>query len=357
MIAAIYARKSTNDSDKAPDARSNDRQIAHARLFISKNGWRVADECIYSDDGISGAEFDKRPGLARLLNALASRPPFQVLVVSEISRLGREQFQMGYVLGQVARSGVQLFEYLTGKEAQLTDATGKFMLAVGTFADEMERERARQRTFDALRRKAASGAVAGGRTYGYDNVRSDGKTTRVINEAEAAIIRRIFELVGHGMGLRAVAHKLNDDHIPAPRFSTRGWCGGTVRAIVRRSIYRGEIVWNKHAKRNSAGVKRSGIRKPEADWIRVPAPELRIISDETWQRVAAELTERKAIYLRTTEPVECKDGRLRRGLLQGHPRGGAEARQYVGRLGDLCRMRRWAPDPQAIHERETGHLL
>jgi len=50
------------------------------------------------DDGISGAEVRKRPGLTRLLNMLRPRPPFQVLVMSEESRLGREQIETAYVI-------------------------------------------------------------------------------------------------------------------------------------------------------------------------------------------------------------------------------------------------------------------
>jgi hypothetical protein len=43
----------------------------------------VADEHVYVDDGISGAEFANRPGFLRLMNSLKPRPPFQVLVMSE----------------------------------------------------------------------------------------------------------------------------------------------------------------------------------------------------------------------------------------------------------------------------------
>ena len=52
-------------------------------------GWTVAEEHIYADDNISGAEFAKRPGFLRLMNALEPRPAFQVLIMSEESRLGR----------------------------------------------------------------------------------------------------------------------------------------------------------------------------------------------------------------------------------------------------------------------------
>ena len=66
MIAAVYARKST-DQNGVPDAeRSVTRQVDHAKEYAAGKGWAVADAHIYVDDGISGAEFAKRPGFLRL---------------------------------------------------------------------------------------------------------------------------------------------------------------------------------------------------------------------------------------------------------------------------------------------------
>ena len=70
MIAAIYARKSTDQNDVVEEAKSVGRQIDHARAYAVKKGWTVADDCIFVDDGISGAEFANRPGFLRLMNAL-----------------------------------------------------------------------------------------------------------------------------------------------------------------------------------------------------------------------------------------------------------------------------------------------
>ena len=93
MIAAIYARKSTEQNGVGDEEKSVTRQIEHAKAYASKKGWTVAEKHIYVDDGISGAEFVKRPGFLRLMNALKPRPAFQVLVMSEESRLGREQMR------------------------------------------------------------------------------------------------------------------------------------------------------------------------------------------------------------------------------------------------------------------------
>jgi DNA invertase Pin-like site-specific DNA recombinase len=99
MIAAIYARKSTEQNGRADEAKSVTRQIDHARAYAERKGWTVADAHVYTDDGVSGAAFDEhRPGLARLLNTLRPRPTFQALIMSEESRLGRDQYRTAYVL-------------------------------------------------------------------------------------------------------------------------------------------------------------------------------------------------------------------------------------------------------------------
>ena len=62
MIAAIDARKSTDQSGVTNDAKSVIRQIEHARAYAVRKGWTVDDRHVYVDDGISSAEFTQRPG-------------------------------------------------------------------------------------------------------------------------------------------------------------------------------------------------------------------------------------------------------------------------------------------------------
>ena len=96
------------------------------------------------------------------------------------------------------------------------------MMSLTAFADELEREKARQRTYDAMARKAG-GHVTGGRVFGYDNVEVCGPdgarshVTRRINEAEAAVVRRIFALCAEGAGLTRITKTLNEEGAPSPR--------------------------------------------------------------------------------------------------------------------------------------------
>src|SRR5262249_22443845 len=96
------------------------------------------------------------------MNALKPKPSFQVFIMSEESRLGREQIETAYALKQTITAGVRVFYYLEDQERTLERPTDKLLLSVTAFAEEMEREKTRQRTHDALVRKARAEYVAGG---------------------------------------------------------------------------------------------------------------------------------------------------------------------------------------------------
>ncbi len=313
MTAAIYARKSTDQNGVADEARSVARQVEHARAYAARQGWTVAEDHVYVDDGISGAEFANRPGFLRLMNALKPRPAFQVLVMSEESRLGREAIETAYALKQLITAGVRVFFYLEDRERTLNSPMEKAMLALQTMADELEREKARQRVYDAMTRKARAGHVTGGRVFGYRNVEEttigpDGQPQRVcvrreIEADEAAVVRRIFELCAAGMGQKRIAITLNGEAARAPRSQQGrpvGWAPSSVREVLFRELYRGRLVWNKTQKRNSWGQARRHDRAPET-WITVDAPDLRIVSDPLWEAAHTALTARRAVYLAGTQ--------------------------------------------------------
>ena len=62
-----------------------------------------------------------------------------------------------------------------------------------------------------------------------------------------------------------------------------------MREILYRPLYKGEIVWNQHQKIVRGGTKKRRQRD-EKDWIRIDAPDLRIITPDLWASVHARLT-------------------------------------------------------------------
>ena len=153
------------------------------------------------------------------------------------------------------------------------------------------------KTHRGLRGRVEKGKAGGGRCYGYDVVKrtdSEGEPIRGerrINEAEAAIVCRIFREFAFGKSPRGIATDLNRDGIPGP--FGRSWGDTTIRGhacrgngVVNNELYAGVLVWNRQRfiKDPNTG-KRVSRPNSEAKWIRTEVPELRIVDDELWHRV------------------------------------------------------------------------
>ena len=329
--AAIYARKSTEQTGVADEQRSVARQIANARAFATARGWTVRDEWVFVDDGISGAEFERRPGFQKLMAMLSPRAPFQLLIVSEQKSLGREQFETGYAIKRLSEAGVEIFEYLTGTSLTPKNWTEKMMSSFRAGADEAHSQQTSTRVKESHTKKAKQGHVVGGRVYGYRNEQHYNGTdahgrplkshvARVVYEPEAAVVRRIFDMYNAGAGLKTIAKllSLDPDNAPPPLpFNRKNvetamrcpppntrWAPSTVRSILTREMYRGVQVWNKTRKRNDwMKVERSrrNRQRPESEWMRIPADHLRIVSDDVWMHAASRRADTEGRTLRFSD--------------------------------------------------------
>ena len=97
---------------------------------------------------------------------------------------------------------------------------------------------------------------------------------RAINEAEAAVIRRIFTMAAEGASPIAIAKTLNGAKIPGP--NGRAWQDTTIRGhaergtgILRNELYTGVQVWNRmHYIKDPATGKRVSRMNPTTEWAR-----------------------------------------------------------------------------------------
>jgi site-specific DNA recombinase len=314
MSAAIYARKSTDQSGVSDEQRSVARQVEHARSCAARKGWRVLDEHVYIDDGISGAEFERRPGLQRLRAALRPRPAFSVLIVSEQSRLSRDTADTLQLLKELARAGVRVFAYQEDRAISLETPSDTLVTTINAWKDAEGRREASVRTHDALARKARAAHVTGGRVFGYRNVDvfagvdAHGRpqrshVTREIREDEAAVVQRIFDLCAAGYGVKRIAAQLNETAAPCPRAQRQrldGWAASSVRTVLFRTLYRGVVTWNRTKKRNAFGQVQQRPRDPR-DWVQVDVAEWRIVSDALWQAAHDRLERARQNYLAGTQ--------------------------------------------------------
>jgi site-specific DNA recombinase len=314
MRAAIYCRKSTEQSGVHESEKSVTHQRERCEELIHAKGWTLSE--VYTEaEGTSGALFgDSRPELARLLVAVKAKSrPFDVVVAYDESRLGRDVIETGYLVKQILDSDIRLF-FSDGTERRLDSATDALMLSIQNFGAQFERERASVRVRDKMRAKATAGHATGSLPFGYRAVEVNSHKELVPDPAHAEVVRRLFELYAAGRGFTAIAHELNREH---PRGGRAAWSGPTVREMLANRIYIGEIVYGKTRFLVKKG-KSIRVRVPEAQWIREEKPELRIVPEALWKQAQAQHTSRRASYLRAHNgQLQGRPDRESKHLLQG----------------------------------------
>ncbi len=291
MRAAIYARYS---SDNQRDASIED-QVRECRARADQEEWNVVQ--VYADRGISGAT-TLRPGYQQLLQDGRSGS-FDVVLAEGLDRLSRDQEDIAGLYKQLSFAGIKLVTLAEGEVSELHVGLKGTMNAL--YLKDLA-----QKTRRGLEGRVRAGRSAGGIVYGYDIVREvdpSGEPVRggrKINEAAAVIVRRIFTEFANGKSPVAIARQLNTESIPGPK--GRPWQGGTIgghsrrrTGILRNETYVGRLVWNRqHFLKDPASGKRVARLNPESQWVVHEIPELRIVDDNLWQKVAARLEERAA---------------------------------------------------------------
>lgn len=280
--AAIYARIST---DKQNPLSPGD-QVRKCREYADRNGMVVADEHVYSDEGLSGVGMD-RPSLQRLLRvALSPARALDVILVDDTSRLSRSTESVLSIFRKLNFAGVQLIAVSQNIDS-LHDQAETLITIHGLIDSSYVRELAKK-THRGCESAVLRGLHAGGSCFGYVTVpEGDGGSKRlVVDEGEAVVVRRIFEMSASGHSLKGITKKLNEERVGG----RSNWCPTGIRSMLKRELYRGEVVWNRSKfEKVPESNKRRRKMRPESEWIRLERPELAIVSRELWDRVQARL--------------------------------------------------------------------
>ncbi|PPC99457.1 MAG: resolvase [Hyphomicrobium sp.] len=281
---AIYARYS---SDQQRDASIED-QVRLCRERAEREGWQVAG--VYTDHAISGASLI-RPGIQQLLQD-AQGGRFEVILAEAMDRLSRDQADIAGIFKRLRFAGVAMITLSEGEIGDLHIGLKGTMnaLFLKDLADKTRR---------GLRGRVEAGKSGGGNSYGYDVVKGisaagePSRGERRINEAQAAIVRRIFTEYTAGLSSKAIVKRLNAEGVPGP--SGKGWGPSTIHGnrergtgILNNELYIGRLVWNRlcYLKDPDTG-KRVSRQNPDAALIVKDVPELRIVDQSLWDDVKA----------------------------------------------------------------------
>ena len=143
--------------------------------------------------------------------SLSAIPNKSVLIVSELSRIGRSMFDINNVVGSLVERGVSV-HLIKQSFVVKNDMLSKVFLMALSVAAEMEKELIGQRTREALRRRKFEGRKYAKNTlYGF--VTDDDKNIE-IEPNELAFVLKVFSLSEMGMGVRKIAREMAKDNKP-----------------------------------------------------------------------------------------------------------------------------------------------
>ena len=196
---AVYTRKSTDEGlEKEFNTLDAQRDACEAYIASQRaEGWVLVRDH-YNDGGFSGGTLE-RPALQRLLRDI-EQGLVDVIVVYKIDRLSRSLMDFAKLVEVMDAHGVT-FVSVT-QSFNTTTSMGRLTLNILLSFAQFEREVIGERIRDKFAASRARGMWMGGKVpLGYDVV----ARKLVVNQVEAARVRRVFELfVETGSGVETV---------------------------------------------------------------------------------------------------------------------------------------------------------
>lgn len=270
--SAIYTRTSS-DEGLGQFYNSLHAQRDACEAYVSSQageGWGVLP-AHYDDGGHSGGSLD-RPAFRRLM-ADVEDGKVDAVVVYKVDRLTRSLCDFARLIQAFDRRGVSLVSVT--QAFNTTSSMGRLTLNVLLSFAQFEREIAGERIRDKIARSKAKGLWMGGAPpLGYDPLVGSAGRTLKVNEAEAAVVRRIFaeflqlgttaalqsKLDRDGVRSKSRISKVGRDH-GACRFSR-----GALNHILRNRTYLGQIAHK--------GAIYEGLHEPIIDPVTFDAAQV-----------------------------------------------------------------------------------
>ena len=279
MKIAAYCRVST---EKEAQIDSLEKQIEFFNEFTKKNGYELYK--LYADEGISGKQIKHRKQFQQMMiDAKAKK--FDKVVVKDVSRFARNTVDLLQSVRELKSYGVQV-DFLNNGEVM--EGGSEFILTILGAMAQQESANMSKRVKFGKDITAKKGRVPN-LVFGYDKI-PDERYTLKINEEEAKIVKEIFEsYVYKGIGTTKIAWDLNDRGIRTKKTKSK-WVQTSIVRMLKNPIYTGRVT----NKKSEVTDFITGTRKdlPEEEWIVVERPEMRIISDELFNRTQEILAQR-----------------------------------------------------------------
>ena len=248
-ITPLYERLSRDDELQGEsNSISNQKQMLED--FARRNG--LPNPTHFTDDGISGTQFDRPGFLAMMEEVEAGR--VEAIVIKDMSRLGRDYLKVGQVMEILRQRGVRLIAINDGVDSLKGDDD---FTPFRNIMNEFYARDTSRKIRSVFKSKGMSGKhLTGTVIYGY--LWDEKREHWLVDEEAAEVVRRLFSLTLEGYGPYQIACKLSADRIEIPvvhlaRFNEGvnrskpvkdpyGWGSSTIVNILKKREYLGHTI-------------------------------------------------------------------------------------------------------------------
>lgn len=279
VLACCYTRFSTDSQNQS----STIGQLRAIKKYCEKNNIELIDA--YIDEAQSGTNMNRKN--FQKLMADAPTALWDTVVVYNMSRLSRSVKDTLIIKEEFKKMGKKILSVI---ENQDDTPEGDFfnLITYGMnelFVKQFKRDSWRGLLVNANECKAHGGIPPLGYTVGKDK-------KYVIEEKEAEIVRKIFDMTIQGYSYRDIANYLNNHGYTNRGKKFRIYFTDTLR----NEKYAGVYVWNLRECKERLGTKTNRKFKPEEEVIRIEGGMPQIIDRETFDKVQQIMNARKRHY-------------------------------------------------------------
>lgn len=243
LRVCAYCRVST-DSDE--QATSFKLQKLHYRKIVSEHeNWIMNEETdIFADEGISGTSLKHRDHFIEMIEK-CKRGEYNLILTKSVSRFARNLVDCISLTRQLKAQNPPVGIYFeTDKLYSLAEDSELKLSIFATFAQEESVKKSESMNW-SLKERFKHGKLLIPELYGYKRPRDVlGKLIKhsnlEIDEAEASVVRFIYDSFLSGIGIDAIAETLNDMEIPTR--TGKKWNNGGIRYILQNERYCGSVL-------------------------------------------------------------------------------------------------------------------
>ena len=272
-----YARVS---SGKDEMLHSLSAQISYYSEYIqSRHDWIYAG--VYADSAVTGTR-EAREQFQNMLTE-CRKGNIDMIITKSITRFARNTVVLLNTVRELKQLGVDV--WFEKENIHSNSGDGELMLSILASFSQAESLSVSENCKWRIRNDFKDGIPTGTSVYGYFT----NKRQLTVNEAEAAVVRRIFEMYADGSGSQTIANILNDEGIPSP--GGKQWRYGAVMEILKNEKYIGDLMLQKYYCEDHIS-KHSNRNKGELDRYYVKGHHEPIVSREMFDSVQSIIAER-----------------------------------------------------------------